>query len=309
MTADAKLKSYIDRILRCREAEDLAKDDTRAVYKELADDGYEKAIVGQVVTFLRKREKDSDKLNEQSAKFDLYLQAYEQPSHVHARAREDAINPRLAKQVVDGMQTEVGRGALVAAVDIMIEQEEAEEEIQANPEETGDHGDAESVPVVDAGSRPVVGRSTTATSEKMDATGGESAATAPKVLDGGSPVAGERRHHCDVSEDETGQNLTGNPIIEIASASQGEAEVPSAERVTPHGSGSAVANVGGEDVDGSVSRAGQSHTSNTAGALVNQAPAINHRFRPNCQHRDHCKSGTADHCHSCKLSMRQGSAA
>lgn len=86
MSADAKLKSYIDRILRCREAEDLAKDDTKAVYAELAGDGYEKSVVGQVVTFLRKREKDGDKLSEQSAKFDLYLDAYERPSHVHTRA-------------------------------------------------------------------------------------------------------------------------------------------------------------------------------------------------------------------------------
>lgn len=85
MSADAKLKAYIDRILRCREAEDLAKEDTKSVYAELAGEGYEKSVVGQVVTFLRKREKDSDKVAEQSAKFNLYLEAYERPSHAHAR--------------------------------------------------------------------------------------------------------------------------------------------------------------------------------------------------------------------------------
>lgn len=72
------------------------------------------------------------------------------------------------------------------------------------------------------------------------------------------------------------------------------------------------ANTGGDDVDGSVERAPgqqQGNTSNTAGALVNQAPAIKHRFRPNCQHRDHCRSGTVDHCHSCKQAMREGEAA
>lgn len=38
-------------------------------------------------------------------------------------------------------------------------------EIQANPEETGTDGETATVPVVDAGSRPVAGRSATATSE------------------------------------------------------------------------------------------------------------------------------------------------
>lgn len=72
-------------IRRCREDEDEAKQDTKDVYAELAAEGYEKAIVGQVVTFLRKREKDGDKVAEQSAKFDLYLEAYERPSHAHTR--------------------------------------------------------------------------------------------------------------------------------------------------------------------------------------------------------------------------------
>lgn len=85
--SDARLKSLIDRILRCREAEDEAKKDTKAVYLEAKNDGYEKAILGQVVAYLRKREKDGDKLDEQSTKFDLYLAAYDQPSHTHARER------------------------------------------------------------------------------------------------------------------------------------------------------------------------------------------------------------------------------
>jgi len=51
-------------------------------------------------------------------------------------------------------------------------------EIQANPEEVGAHGSRdEAVPAVDAGSRPAIGRSMAATSEKKDVTGGESAAT------------------------------------------------------------------------------------------------------------------------------------
>lgn len=109
---DTRLKSFIDRILRCREAEDDAKEDTKAVYAELAGEGYEKAIVGQVVNFIRKREKNSDKLAEQSAKFDLYLEAYERPSHVHAREGRSGvkITPSSGDVFVDlGYTAEEGR--------------------------------------------------------------------------------------------------------------------------------------------------------------------------------------------------------
>jgi uncharacterized protein (UPF0335 family) len=124
MSADAKLKAYIDRILRCREAEDEAKQDTKEVYAELAAEGYEKAIVGQVVTFLRKREKDGDKVAEQSAKFDLYLEAYERPSHAHTRVErsDNSLNiqtkhedirtsPETAEEQVPSSEQSEGNGS------------------------------------------------------------------------------------------------------------------------------------------------------------------------------------------------------
>lgn len=82
----ATLKSYIDRILNSREREDAEKANTKEIYKELAADGYEKAVVGRVVNHLRK---DEDKARDQSEKFDLYLANYLGASHVHARVRED----------------------------------------------------------------------------------------------------------------------------------------------------------------------------------------------------------------------------
>lgn len=91
MSADAHLRSFIDRVLRCREAEDAAKEDTKAVYADLAAVGFEKAIVGQVVNYLRKREKDGPKFAEQSEKFDLYLDAYDRTAHMHAHERTHRI--------------------------------------------------------------------------------------------------------------------------------------------------------------------------------------------------------------------------
>jgi len=131
MSADAKLKAYIDRILRCREAEDEAKRDTKEVYAELAAEGYEKAIVGQVVTFLRKREKDGDKVAEQSAKFDLYLEAYERPSHAHTR--ED--RPDSGLNIIT-KQTEITASDGSPSVSTSLTTREAEESVVPHSPET-----------------------------------------------------------------------------------------------------------------------------------------------------------------------------
>lgn len=94
-SADARLKAFIDRILRCREAEDEAKEDTKAVYAELKAEGYDKSAAGALVAELRKKDKDADKFAERSAILDLYRDAYERASgtalatHVHAREESD----------------------------------------------------------------------------------------------------------------------------------------------------------------------------------------------------------------------------
>ncbi|SMF65640.1 Uncharacterized conserved protein, UPF0335 family [Xaviernesmea oryzae] len=139
------------------------------------------------------------------------------------------------------------------------------------------------------------------------ATNSPETAEAPKVLDGGSPVAGESRHHCDVSEDEAGQTLTGTPNSETAPASQGEAEAPSAERVSPtYDTSSAAANAGGDHVTAQTSSAAK------AGAAVSAAPAKKtiRDFRPHCLRPQACGSSKIDeHCYSCRKSMEAGEAA
>jgi uncharacterized protein (UPF0335 family) len=104
MSADSKLKAYIDRVLHSREREDAEKANTKEIYAELAGEGYDKTIVGKVVNHLRK---DQDKVREQSELFDTYLISYLGASHVHARVREadsstaarmDAPNPNATGQ-------------------------------------------------------------------------------------------------------------------------------------------------------------------------------------------------------------------
>lgn len=73
----APLKSYIDRILNVlAEIDDLGTD-KKAIYKELANDGYDRTVVAQVVGHLRKKAAKPGKFAEQSQMFDLYLADYE----------------------------------------------------------------------------------------------------------------------------------------------------------------------------------------------------------------------------------------
>jgi len=122
-------------------------------------------------------------------------------------------------------------------------------------------------------SRGVGDRAPTATSEEMDATAGETAPNSSVLWNEWQAA------EIDPSEDrEEGQSPDDGLSV-------------------------VGANIGGDHVNAPNS------TAATAGALVNHAPAIKHRFRPNCQHREHCRSGTVNHCHSCKQAMREGNAA
>lgn len=86
MSGDAIVKSFIDRILRLKEEQDALTADIREVYAEAKGNGYDKTAMGEVVAYLRKIEKKGkDAVSERTAMFDLYLDAYERPSHTHAR--------------------------------------------------------------------------------------------------------------------------------------------------------------------------------------------------------------------------------
>lgn len=291
MNADAQLKSYIDRILRCREAEDLAKEDTKAVYAELAAEGYEKAIVGQVVTFLRKREKDGDKLSEQSAKFDLYLEAYERPSHAHTRVRENEVSPHLIKQVVDGMQTEAGRAALVAAVDIMIEREEAEEHSPETATKSGadtDPGETAAEGICEA----VTGGESAATNPEMDRATEGSFETGSEAAEKGREAIPAGPEGADLSHAGAGES----PATQIT--------IPSDDSETTGncaGDTSAAANTGGSHVTGSSTSAATTAEGHASAPSANRSALRPHCLNPG----EACGGWGSNHCHTCKLAMKE----
>jgi uncharacterized protein (UPF0335 family) len=130
MSAEAEIKQFIDRILRLKEEQDTLGEDIREVYAEAKGRGYDKTVLGNVVSHLRKVEKlGRDTINEREAIFDLYLTAYETGGRAHAPARtrenieEFPADAQLVATVANAVQTKAGR---ITAVDIMIEGDEAE---------------------------------------------------------------------------------------------------------------------------------------------------------------------------------------
>jgi uncharacterized protein (UPF0335 family) len=89
MIARDQIKSVIDRILRLKEEQDALGDDIREIYAEAKSSGYDKTALGRVVNHLRQRAKKGDAaMDEADTIFDLYLSAYNGPSHAHAREGE-----------------------------------------------------------------------------------------------------------------------------------------------------------------------------------------------------------------------------
>lgn len=88
-SANTRLKSFIDRVLRLKEEQDALAADIREVYAEAKGEGFDKTAMGNVVSHLRRVEKKGrDAVDEADTFFQTYLDAYERGSHAHAYARE-----------------------------------------------------------------------------------------------------------------------------------------------------------------------------------------------------------------------------
>lgn len=91
---DARLRTFISRILRLKSDQDDITTDIQAVYAEAKAEGYDKTAMGQVVSVIRKRLKDPSKFEERSAVVQMYLDAFERAEpHTHARARVREATP------------------------------------------------------------------------------------------------------------------------------------------------------------------------------------------------------------------------
>ncbi|MDE3771544.1 DUF2312 domain-containing protein [Sinorhizobium meliloti] len=284
MTSDAQIRAFIDRILRLKEEQDTIGEDIRDIYAEAKSMGFDKTAMGNVVAHLRKvAKKGHDTVAEQGAIFDLYLCAYEGKSpHAPAPARvrenieqfdpttgeiiEADVSAKLVETIATGVQTEVGRAALIAAVDIMIAREEAEE-IQERPS-TNDEASPEAGPQAEA-SPAGTGAGTLADREGRRE--GEAASV-------GLPTSSEFP-----SDERETDREAATPH---AGATAGGEDVDrSAERADIN----AVASASGPD-------------EKRAPLFAAKPPSTR---RPHCLDRAGCGSYTEEHCARCKAAMQE----
>lgn len=305
MTAEGQIKSFFQRWETLEAEKQQVADLMKDLFAEAKGFGYDTKALRAAFRLKAKQDLDSLADAEFEAIVDTYMSALNAPSvqarDARMRVREkieefdpitgefidEPVDAKLVATVATGMQTEIGRKALIAAVDIMIEREEADEEFQAKASgDNGATGQAAKVPadsVTGDASRPSRGGDTPATHSTSDD-------DAIAAVNGKAGLA-------NVNDVEPSSSAP------IAPAAHGEAEAPSVERVSPQAeeatTGSADASAGGRHVNA------QEHRAASAGALVQVAPATK-PLRPHCRNPgERCAGYGSTHCGSCLRAARE----
>lgn len=108
--AQDQIKAYVDRILRMKDEADAIASDIKEIYAEAKGNGFDKTQLGNLVTYLRKKDKDAEKVAEGEAIFDLYLEAYysakgqvgtRRATHTHASEGGQARSKARLSEAID----------------------------------------------------------------------------------------------------------------------------------------------------------------------------------------------------------------
>jgi uncharacterized protein (UPF0335 family) len=282
-----QLRPFIERIERLSEEAKTIADDIRDVKSEAKAMGFSVKAINEIIKL---RKKDDQERMEEEAILDTYKMALGMISDFgECEPEPERINPRLAKQVVDGMQTEAGRAALIAAVDIMIDREEADEREA--------EGIASGLPT----NQPETATQSTAARKDVPS----ATAEAGRHLVGNEKCQDKRE---EASHRQAGnQDLSVDTNSEIAPASHGEAEAPSVESVRPSTyEGSPDANTGGDHVTASEN----AQPDQDGSGLVSTPRPSKHPIlllRPHCRHpgEEVCGGSGKNHCQKCLAAMRE----
>jgi uncharacterized protein (UPF0335 family) len=298
MTSDAQIRAFIDRILRLKEEQDTIGEDIRDIYAEAKSMGFDKTAMGNVVAHLRKvAKKGHDPVAEQGAIFDIYLAAYEgNGSHAPAPARtreniekfdretgeilDDTVDAKLVETIAAGVQTEIGRKALIAAVDIMIEREESEER-------RSDGGLNIVTKHTEIASSAPVERDDEHSAERIspsDDTSGSAGANA-----GGDDVNGSAERASSVA-------TSSGPDAKRASNSPEEAHQSRAKASDDNGTYQA------QEGHGAAGDASRPSVGGGTDAFKVKPPSP---LRPHCQRPEACGGYGRNHCHTCLKAQRE----
>ncbi|MCW0014876.1 DUF2312 domain-containing protein [Rhizobium sp. BT-226] len=317
MTANGQIKSFFQRWETLEAEKQQVADLMKDLFAEAKGFGYDTKALRAAFRLKAKQDLDSLADAEFEAIVDTYMSALNAPTiqarDARMRAREkieefdpitgefveEPVNAKLVATVATGMQTEIGRKALIAAVDILIEREEAHEKSLGDGDpaiKTGEavDGDGNGTGTPRAG---VTGGESAATDSKTDA-----AISRPGIAFLGRP---ETENRSDKEAPEAGASggmqdeIAIHPADPIAPAAHGEAEAPSVERISLNDGSSAAANAGGDHVTA------QAHRAAPAGALVQVAPATK-PLRPHCRNPgERCAGYGSTHCGSCLRAARE----
>jgi len=99
--SDVQYAALIDRVVACREAEDRAKAETKALYAEIAEAGEDKTAVGLLVRELRMSNKDRVKADIRDAAVEDGRIRYRRGKASHVRAREGRSTALSALAALD----------------------------------------------------------------------------------------------------------------------------------------------------------------------------------------------------------------
>ena len=301
-----QLRAFIERIERLEEEKKTIADDIKDVYGEAKGFGYDTKAIR---TIIRLRKKDANERAEEEAVLDAYMAALGMIDQhdlfdeaVSTAVKQNTRSPAMALQSPRKAAEAVSERVRNIQPAMADEMQHPGSHPIGNPKPAlaaanRHNGDDGMVRMARTEAAAVTDRRDDHLNSKTDAAISRPDATPhrPETENRSDEEPCEARGSGEM-QDECTIHLPANSEIDPSEDRE--------EGQSPDGGLSVVgANTGGDHVNAPNS------TAATAGALVNPAPAIKHRFRPNCQHREHCRSGTVDHCHSCKQAMRGGEAA
>jgi uncharacterized protein (UPF0335 family) len=326
MSAEAQIKSFIERIIRLKDEQDAIGEDIKAVYAEAKSLGFDKTGLGDVVTHLRKIEKKgADTIAEKEAIFDIYLSAYQGPqARASARARENIEefgaetgeiidrDARRRDRMSESMDDTKALSAEAVALGLISEKDHAETVAIADavarkfgngPLNTrSDAPPASAAAVISSSNDTATGEagSPVGLPENPVANVGEEFAdeSAASSVDPASRTDDVReRQHASTVGFADDCRTGGKEQVAAAPVPVGEADARSLPaNFEPDG--------------GAISEVkGKARLENADG--VEPPPSVpafiakTYLLRPDCQQRSNCRSGTTDHCHSCKVAMRE----